>query len=87
MRSIEMPRRVKVQYDKSGCPWMYVESALVLLYDQSKELLGAGNFKPMWNGPYIVQCVLEKGAYELQDYEGNKLVDPRNGLYLKQYHA
>jgi hypothetical protein len=40
----------------------------------------------MWNGPYIVQCVLEKGAYELQDYEGNKLVEPRNGLYLKQYH-
>ena len=28
-----------------------------------------------------------KGAYELVDYEGNRLARPRNGLYLKQYYA
>jgi hypothetical protein len=78
-----MLRRVKVQYDNSRCAWLYVESDLVLLYHQSKEPLGVGNFKPMWNGPYIMQCVLEKGAYELQDYEGNKLDKPINWLYLK----
>ena len=27
--------------------------------------------------------VLKKGAYELTDFEGNKLPEPRNGLYLK----
>ena len=31
--------------------------------------------------------VLQKGAYELIDYEGNRLARPRNGLYLKQYFA
>jgi hypothetical protein len=57
-----------VQYDKPVCPWSYVEGDLVLLYDQAKEPLGVGKFKSMWQGPYIVQCVLEKGAYELEDY-------------------
>jgi hypothetical protein len=28
----------------------------------------------------IVRHVLEKGAYELEDYEGNMLVEPINGL-------
>ena len=35
----------------------------------------------------MVKCVLEKGAYELVDYEGTALVEPRNGLYLKKYYA
>jgi hypothetical protein len=78
---------VKVQYDKSVCPRLYAEGDLVLLYDQAKEPLGAGKFKPMWHGPYIVRCVLEKEAYELEYYEGNKLVEPRNGLYLKRYYT
>jgi hypothetical protein len=55
----------KVQYDKSFYPWLYVEGELVLLYDQDEEPPGAGNFKPMWHGPYIVQRVLKKGSYEL----------------------
>ena len=41
----------------------------------------------MWRGPYVVKCVLEKGAYELVDYEGTTLAEPRNGLYLKKYYA
>ena len=41
----------------------------------------------MWRGPYVVKHVLEKGAYELVDYEGTALVEPKNGLYLKKYYA
>ena len=41
----------------------------------------------MWHGPYVVKRVLEKGTYELVDYEGTALVEPRNGLYLKNYYA
>ena len=37
----------------------------------------------MWHGPYIVKCILQKGAYELIDYDGNPLDKPQNGLYLK----
>ena len=77
---------VKVQYDK----YFHLrlsEGDLVLLWDQAKEPLGAGKFNPMWHGPYIVKCVLKKGAYELVDYEGTSFVEPRNGLYLKKYYA
>ena len=35
----------------------------------------------------MVKRVLEKGAYELVDYEGMTLAEPRNGLYLKKYYA
>jgi len=81
-----MPLRLS-KHDKSFYPRLYVEGELVLLYDQDKEPLGAGKFNPMWDGPYIVRRVMEKGAYELQDCEGNKLVEPINGLYLKRYYA
>ena len=45
---------VKVQYDKSVHPRKFSEGDLVLSWDQAKEPLGAGNFKPMWHGPYVV---------------------------------
>jgi hypothetical protein len=50
-------------------------------------VLGARKFEPMWRGPYIVHQVLEKGAYELVDYDGIPLSELRNGLYLKKYYA
>ena len=78
---------VKVQYDKYVHPRRFSEGDLVLLWDQAKESLGAGNFNPMWHGPYMVKRVLEKGAYELVDYEGTSLVEHRNGLYLKKYYT
>ena len=80
-------RHVKVQCDKSVHPRRFIEGDLVLLWNQAKEPLGAGKFNPMWHGPYVVKRVLEKGAYELVDYEGTALAKPRNWLYLKKYYA
>ena len=78
---------IKVQYDKSVHLRKSSEGDFVLSWDQAKETLGAGKFNPMCHGPYMVKCVLEKGTYELVDYEGTTLVEPRNGLYLKNYYA
>ena len=66
-------------------PRTFSEGDLVLVYDQDKDILEVGKFEPLWYSPYIISKVLQKGAYELVDYEGNKLVRPHNGLYLKQY--
>ena len=41
----------------------------------------------MWHGPYVIKYVLEKGTYELVDYEGTTLEEPRNGLYIEKYYA
>ena len=57
--------RVKSQYDKSVKPRIFSKGGgLVLLRDQDKEPLGAGKFKSMWLGPYVVSKVLKKGTVE-----------------------
>jgi hypothetical protein len=80
-------KHVKAQYDKHVKPRVFSEGDLVPLYEQDKYILGAGKFEPMWRGPYIVSKFLAKGAYELVDYDGVPLSEPRNGLYLKKYYA
>ena len=76
-------KHIKKRYDRAAQPRTFLEGELVLVYDQDKYALGAGKFEPLCYGPYIISKVLQKGAYELVDYEGNKLARPQNGLYLK----
>ena len=78
---------VKVQYDEEINPRVFSEGELVLVYAQDKHALGAGKFKSMWYGPFIVNNVLKKGAYALVYFDGNELVKPKNGIYLKKYYA
>eukprot|EP00253_Pinus_taeda_P021030 PITA_21030 len=80
-------KRVKTQYDKVVCLRVFSEGDLVLVYDQDKDALGAHKFKSMWHGPFIVKRVFEKGAYELVNFEGNKLAESQNELYLKKYFS
>ena len=79
--------RLKNQYDKSVKPRFFSEGELLLIWDQDKEPLGVGKFRSMWLGPYVEFKLPKKGAYELTDFEGNKLPKPRNGLFLKKYYA
>ena len=60
---------------------------MVLTYDQKHNKLGGGKLESMWHGPYIFSHVLEKGAYELIEYNGIPTGDPQIGLYLKNYYA
>eukprot|EP00253_Pinus_taeda_P019297 PITA_19297 len=80
-------KHIKAQYDQNVTPRNFSEGNLVLLYDQANDKLGASKFVPMWHGLYIVKRKLEKGAYELEDFDGVSLGKPRNGLYLKRYYA
>jgi hypothetical protein len=77
-------RKFKCQYNQSIHPLIFSEGDLVLVYEQDKDPLGTGKFKPMWFGPFIVKEALKKGSYHLVDFEGNILEEPRNGLYLKK---
>eukprot|EP00253_Pinus_taeda_P002006 PITA_02006 len=80
-------KRVKAQFDKNVKPRFFSKGDLVLLYEQESDKLGAGKFKSLWMGPYIVKRVLAKGAYELMDYDGIPLEQPHNGLYFKRYYS
>ena len=68
-------RRMKVQYDRTVQPCSFNEGDMVLTYDQKHDKLGEGKFESMWYGPYIVSHVLEKGEYELVDYDEIPLGD------------
>ena len=78
---------VKVHFDQTVSSSTFVEGDLFLLYDQAHDNLGVGRFKPMWHRPYIIKRFLQNRAYELIDYEGYPLDQPRNGIYLKKYYA
>ena len=80
-------KRIKVQYDKSIQPRAFNEGELVLTYVQRYDKLGKGKFESMSYGPFVISKVLEKGAYELVDYDGIPLGKPRNGMYLKRYYV
>ena len=67
---------MKVEYDRNVQPHSFNEGDLVLTYDQKHDKLGVGKFESMWHGLYIVKRILEKGAYELVDYEGMPLGEP-----------
>ena len=76
-------KHIKKRYYRVVRPCTFSEDNPVLVYDQDKDALWVGKFKPLWHDPYIISKVLQKGAYELVDYKGNKLARPQNGLYLK----
>jgi hypothetical protein len=78
---------IKNQYDKFVHPRTFAEGDLVLAYDQAHDKLGTGKLEPLWHGPCIVKRVLHRGAYELVNYDGISLGEPRNGIYLKNYYA
>ena len=80
-------KRVKAHFDQTVSPRTFFKGELVLLYDHVNDKLGARKFELMWHGPYIVKCALQKGTYELVDYEGNALSQPQTGLYLKKYYV
>ena len=58
-------KRVKAHFDQTVSPRSFIEGNLVLLYDQAHDKLGVGKFQPMWHGPYIVKCVLQKRLMSL----------------------
>ena len=44
-------------------------------------------FQPKWEGPFIVETVYSNGVYRLTTMEGDVIMMPINGKYLKKYYA
>jgi hypothetical protein len=52
-------KNVKAQYEKHVKPHVFSKGDLVLLYEQDRDMLGAGKFEAMWRGPYTIRKVLK----------------------------
>lgn len=79
--------QIKFQYNRIIQPHIFEEGDPSLVYDKDHDKLEARKLEPMWHGPYIVKKELQKGAYELVDYDGNPLHEPLNKLYLKKLYS
>ena len=59
----------------------------MFLWDQDKEPPRMRKFNSMLLGSYVISKFLNKGSYELTNYDVSKLPEPGNELYLKKYYA
>jgi len=75
------------QYGKSIQPRAFAEGDLVLVYDQAHDKLGTEKLEPLWHGPYIIKRVLDRGTYELFNYNGIYLGEAQNRIYIKKYYS
>jgi len=75
-------------YNKMVRPRTFQEGELVLVL--KRPIIGrhtGPKFSANWEGPYIIERVFEGGAYLLIDNQGNRVMPPVNGRYLKKYYA
>jgi len=45
-----------------------------------------GKWSPTWEGPFLINQVLGKGAYKLSDQNSRVHDAPINGQFLKKYY-
>ena len=45
-----------------------------------------GKFQPKWEGPFVIETVYSNGAYRLMTSDGDLLMMPVNGKFLKKYY-
>ena len=45
-----------------------------------------GKFQPKWEGPFAIETVYSNGAYRLINPDGDMLMMPINGRFLKKYY-
>jgi len=45
-----------------------------------------GKFQPKWEGPLVIETVYSNGAYRFMIPNGDTLIMPINGRFLKRYY-
>jgi len=73
-------RKVKEQTFKKGDLVLAVRRLMVMTHKTK------GKFQPKWEGPFVVESVYSNGVYRLINPEGDTLMMPTNGRFLKKYY-
>ncbi|XP_059631458.1 uncharacterized protein LOC132274234 [Cornus florida] len=85
---IAQKKKVMQVYNKKVNAKAFVEGDLVwqVKFLPGVKSLEYGKWTPNWEGPYLVERILGKGAYRLMDINGGSHRHSMNGVYLKEYH-
>jgi len=73
-------KKVKERTFKKGELILAVRRPMVMTH-KTKE-----KFQPKWEGPFVVESVYSNRAYRQINLEGNILMMPINGKFLKKYY-
>jgi hypothetical protein len=80
--------RISRAFDKKVKHRSFKEGDLVLAVRRPMVLNSKknGKFQPKWEGPFVVETVYSNDAYRLVNQDGDKLMMPINGKFLKKYY-
>jgi len=73
-------RKVKERVFLKGDLVIAVRLPMVMTYKTK------GKFQPKWEGPFEIETVYSNGAYHLATPDGDILMMPVNGKFLKKYY-
>ena len=76
-------------YNKATKSRVFVKGQMVLKAADhiKRNLLAPSKFAPSWEGPYLIREASASGYYHLATAEGESLMEPINGKWLKLYYA
>ena len=73
-------RKVKRRAFKEGELVLSVRRPMILTSKKKEK------FQSKWEGPFVVETVYSNGAYRLVKPNGDRIMMPINGKYLKKYY-
>ena len=73
-------KKVKERTFKKGDLVLAIRRPMVMTHKTK------GKFQPKWEGSFVVESVYSNGAYRLVTPDGDTLMMPINGKYLKKYY-
>ena len=73
-------KKVKVRTFRKGDLVLAVRRPMVMTHKTK------GKFQPKWEGPFVVESVYSNGSYRLITSNGDTLMMPINGRFLKKYY-
>ena len=77
----------KERYDRKIKNEQLQEEDLVLEYRSKDQNIYGDKFQPKWDGPFVINTKLGKGAYILRTLDGKIIQNrPVHGNRLKKYH-
>ena len=73
-------KKVKERTFKKGDLVLAIRRPMVMTHKTK------GKFQPKWEGPFVVESVYSNGAYHVITLDGDTLLMPINGRFLKKYY-
>lgn len=88
IRMTEYQQRIAKQYNKHVHIRTFKAGDLVLrkVFQNTTDPT-AGKFADTWEGPYFIDAIVGRGAYQLSTLEGVQVPRSWNAMHLKPYHV